>query len=47
MTAVEVVECTTCIRLFKDVEHDHVCPQGHRNDWVDGDDDYPVGQVSI
>lgn len=33
----EVVECTTCRRLFKDIDGTHVCPLGHENPWVEED----------
>jgi hypothetical protein len=42
----EVVECTTCRRLFKDHDRTHVCPLGHENAWVDEEDNTATNSVN-
>lgn len=40
MSAVaEIVECTTCMRMFRDTKGDRVCPDGHENNWATDEDE--------
>lgn len=41
----EIVECTTCMAMFRDTDGTHVCPLGHENDWVQDELDAELQEV--
>lgn len=43
----DVIECSTCHRMFPNTDNTGVCPEGHENNWAAEDDEYPIGQVTI
>lgn len=36
----DIVECSSCRRMFNDADGTRVCPNGHENDWAADEDEY-------
>lgn len=33
----DIIECATCRRMFRNTDGTAVCPNGHENEWSDTD----------
>lgn len=40
VTTAEIVECTTCMAMFRDTNGTRICPRGHENNWANDEDEY-------
>ena len=40
MSAADLIECSTCRRMFADTDGTRVCPAGHENPWADDEATY-------